>query len=49
MLTIFEEMDKHIQYIEATKQSKRYLKNHKPFWTEDLFPEMLLWQLKGNS
>ena len=33
---IFEEMDKHISYKEATKSTRKLFRNHKPFWTDEL-------------
>ena len=33
---IFEEMDGHIMYKNASKKSKKHYKNHKPFWNDEL-------------
>ena len=33
---IFNEMDKHIKYKEASKSTRKLYRNHKPFWTEEL-------------
>ena len=33
---IFTEMDGHIMYKDASKNSKKHFKNHKPFWTNEL-------------
>ena len=33
---VFQEMDSHIQYKEASKRTKKHYKNHRPFWNEDL-------------
>ena len=36
IVQIFEEMDKHIGYKDATKSTRKRLRNHKPFWTDEL-------------
>ena len=33
---IFTEMDCHISYKDASKNTKKHFKNHKPFWTHEL-------------
>ena len=36
MCEIFQEMDSHIQYKEASKKTRKMYRNHKPFWTDSL-------------
>ena len=36
LLHIFQEMDQHIEYKNASKSSRKHYKNHKPYWTDDL-------------
>ena len=36
MKDIFNEMDKHIRYKEASKSTRKLYRNHKPFWTDEL-------------
>ena len=36
LFNVFQEMDTHIEYKQASKRSRKHYKNHKPFWTDDL-------------
>ena len=33
---VFEEMDRHIQYKEASRKTRKLFRNHKPYWTDEL-------------
>ena len=36
LINIFEEMDKHVSYKEASKTTRKLYRNHKPFWNDEL-------------